>query len=184
MIRATVVVLCLASLLTAAPLPPEVPVGDSLETISTTRLVKDLRASNGWIRTTATRELFRRHHRVQESLKDAGARNLYATFFAPSPTRLDMIFTLLEGKQGHVLHRDGEFVLQVEEGVTQEDVARMGRRYGFVASELAASDDRPAKSKACRCAVRRVDDVAMERAIYHVLVDEPRVISAGLTYAW
>ena len=178
--------LSLTTSLLAAPLPPEVPIGDSLDNISAPRLIAELKSTDGRIRTTATRELFRRHDRVHAALKEVGARNLFAHRFAPNPTRLDMIFTLLDARDlrqaGAVW--PGRFVLHVEEGVSGDEVARMGRKYGF-AADLAGAINGPAKSRAYTCTVvRAADPVATDRAIYRLLVEERRVISVSFAYLW
>lgn len=183
---AGIVLFGVTSMLLAAPLPPEVPVGDSLEHIPFKRLLADLESPSGKIRLAATRELFRRNDRVQADLKEAGARNLFVNRFAPKVTRLDMVFSLIEGAdptQPAGL-RGRQFMLYVEEGVTDDDVARMGRRHGFVASAIARPADALTELRGCTCSVTAKDPVAVERAVYHLLVDEPHVVTAGMVFRW
>jgi hypothetical protein len=184
---AAILLLSLANMLTATPLPPEVPIGDSLDHIPTQRLLADLESTKGQIRLVATRELFRRNHRVQGELKAAGAQNLFTAVYVPQPTRRDMIFSLIEGVDIKQVQVREQFRLVVEEGVTDEDVARLGRRHGFAAtSKLSKADDRPAKSRVCTCKPTAKDPVATDRAVYLLLVEEPHVITAevGVPFVW
>lgn len=178
--------LVVAGFLPAAPLPPEVPIGDSLERVSTRRLLADLESTEGRIRMTATRELLRRSDRIVPDLKGAGARDLYGTLFARQPTRKDMLYSVLIAKDQLRApnFRRSAFRLIVEEGVTDQEIQGMASRYGFSAEKLYRADDMPAKTRVCECAIEKPDLVRLEFVMRELLLNERRVVTTALAYRW
>jgi len=147
-------------------------------------LIFDLSDDDGQVRLAATKAIFALGKDAIEPLQKCGAKQV-SPFGSIITRRIDMVYSLLDGLKpnqpargpkdasGYLL--DG-FGIRVEKGVTGEDVAKMGEKYGFVISGKFRADSRP------QCIVNLKPGKNLADVLKAILLDEPKVISVNLIY--
>ncbi len=146
------------------------------------RLIADLASADGKVRAAATGEIFARGKGVLPELKKAGAKQI-APFggTVDGARRLDAVYSLLEGLPPNLLgarsgYKTDGFGLHVVKGTTAEDVARLGKNYGFTLDGTFRADGRP------NCYVKLAPGKTLDEVLRRVLAEVPAVATTNLNY--
>ena len=131
------------------------------------RLVAVLTSASGEERIAASRELLQSAQPAQ--LVTAGAKPARGL----SPTRLDILYSLMQGFAGRYL--PDSFGLHLDAGTTREDAEQLGRRHGVIISQWFGQGTPT-------CYVRLENGKKLETVLRDLLLTEPRVVSLNLNY--
>ncbi len=145
------------------------------------KLIPDLTAADAKTRVAATKELFRRDEEALPALKKAGAKQIAPSGGTTDTSRLDMVYSLIEGFPPNPPNARGgyttdSFGLHIVPGTTAEDVAALGKTYGFKIAGPFAADGAP------NCYVSLAKGACMAEVMRKLLAKEPKVATLNLNY--
>jgi RNA polymerase sigma factor (sigma-70 family) len=134
-------------------------------------LVAELESADGGTRLVATKELFSRGQAAISELEKAGARVLSTI----TPRRVDVVYSLLKGLPDGNYMRNS-FGIHLDALASAEDVARMGKQYGFALAGNYTKDARP------NCYVTLDQGKKLTEVMQALLANEFRVVNVNLNY--
>jgi hypothetical protein len=154
----------------AAAAPDKDDIG-KIGKVTVEQLLKSLASEKGDERVAATKELLRRGKAVADDLKKAGAKQPQTI----ATRRLDLVYGLLVGLEpGN--YTKNSFGIHVEKGTTEEDVQKMGKKYGFTVSGPFRPDTVP------NCYVTLEAGKSPVDVMKAILTTQPQVLSLNLNY--
>lgn len=127
----------------------------------------------GYQRLVATRELLQRGKSILPALKLAGAKPMATT----RPSRLDVIYTLIEGIEPGAYRQDS-LGIHFEPTLSREGLVDMGRRQGFVVPENSIHQ----KTESPMVYVTLNPRMRLEDVMRNILIEEPTVTTLNLNY--
>lgn len=145
----------------------------AIKNLTVARLVRMLESANGTERAAATKELFRRGRRILPQLRQAGAKPIATV----NPPRRDVVYSLIQGLPvGN--YRTDSFGLHMEPETTRQDIAALGKKYGFT-----LPFDEPFDTAVVpNCYVRLEPGVQLEPTLREILSHESQVFTVNLNY--
>jgi hypothetical protein len=143
------------------------------------KIIEDMTSDDGNVAAAATKAVFDLGEKALAPLKEAGAKQVSP--FSPSMSRLDMVYSLLDGLKpnppgGHAGYTKNSFGLRLEAGCTLEDVKTMGQKYGFEVEGEFRADGIP------NCYVTLKAGKTLADVLKAVLSGEPKVLMVNLNY--
>ncbi|MEQ8791653.1 MAG: hypothetical protein RIC55_35650 [Pirellulaceae bacterium] len=153
------------------------PDGKQVELVN---VIEELGSEDGPRRVAATKAIFQAGEAGQAALQKAGAKQV-SPFGSIRARRLDVVYSLLAGLRENADgalagYKRDSFGLHLEPGVTEQDVIKLGRQYGFTLSGTFNPDGRP------QCYVKLTKGRKLETVLQAILSIEPTVVSVNLNY--
>lgn len=144
-----------------------------------TKWIADLSSADGKTRIAATKALFALGEDALVPLKQAGAKQITPKPGGTLGGRIDIVYSLLEGLTHDPVAKAGYradfFLLEVDKGLTADDMTKMGQRCGFTIKARNFTPDG-------YCGAYPLAGKEFVAVLKAILSDEPTVISVQLTY--